>query len=228
MSTKQTGVIAKFESLVKDMSCSDDAKSKQIGTDLAHVFVSSSQNEDHVEKRSSKDTPQNIEVTSNERVDPVDPAVIVCEDEMHLISQNGPVRNNVCCDQETEEDSSLALHDVVVEVNPQVFEVANLEESDGVLGDAQVDVCDVLDHDDVKITESVVNDSIVASSHLTKNVASGVPPIAAHQEVIGEANDSNIDSHSGRIVSSKQTQSLDGINYPFQAKDSSFSLISHI
>ena len=57
-----TGVIAKFESLVKDMSCSNGAKSKQI--------VSSSQNEDYVEKRSSKDTPQNIDVSSNGRVDP--------------------------------------------------------------------------------------------------------------------------------------------------------------
>ena len=42
--------------------------------------------------------------------------------------------------------------------------------SDVVFEDAQVDVCDVLDHDDVKITEFVVNDSIVAGSHLTKNV----------------------------------------------------------
>ena len=33
-----TGVIAKFESLVKGMSCSNDAKSKQIGTDLPHVL----------------------------------------------------------------------------------------------------------------------------------------------------------------------------------------------
>ena len=36
-----------------------------------------------------------------------------------------------------------------------MFEVANVEESDVVFEDAQVDVlmCDVLDHDDVKITE---------------------------------------------------------------------------
>ena len=45
-----TGVITKFESLVNGMSCSDDTKSKQDGTDLPHVFVSSSQNEDHVKK----------------------------------------------------------------------------------------------------------------------------------------------------------------------------------
>ena len=104
-----TGVIAKFESLVNGMSCSNDAKSKQIDTDLPRVFVSSSQNEDHVEKRSSKDTPQNIDVTSNERVYPVDPVVIVCEDEVHLIDQNGPVRNSVCYNQGTEIDSSALL-----------------------------------------------------------------------------------------------------------------------
>ena len=51
-----------------------------------------------------------------------------------------------------------------------MFEVANLEEGDVVFEDAQVDVCDVLDHDDVRITEFVVNDSIVAGSLLTKNV----------------------------------------------------------
>jgi len=44
-----TGVIAKLETLVNGMSCRNDAKSKQIGTDLPHVFVPSSQNEDHVE-----------------------------------------------------------------------------------------------------------------------------------------------------------------------------------
>ena len=44
------GVITKFESLVNGMSCNDDTKSKQDGTDLPHVFVSSSQNEDHVKK----------------------------------------------------------------------------------------------------------------------------------------------------------------------------------
>ena len=55
-------------------------------------------------------------------------------------------------------DSSVTLHNVVVEVHPQLFEVANVEESDVASEDAQVDVCDVLDHDDVKITEFVVND----------------------------------------------------------------------
>ena len=49
-----------------------------------------------------------------------------------------------------------------------MFEVANLEESDVVFEDAKVDVYDVLDHDDVVITEFVVNDSIVAGWHLTK------------------------------------------------------------
>lgn len=43
-----TGVIAKFENLVTGMSCSNDTKSKQDGTDLPHVFVSPSQSEDHV------------------------------------------------------------------------------------------------------------------------------------------------------------------------------------
>ena len=63
---------------------------------------------------------------------------------------------------------SAVLHNVVVEVHPQVFEVANVEESDVVFEDAQVDVCDVLDHNDVNVTEFVVNDSIVTGSHLTK------------------------------------------------------------
>ena len=45
--------------LLNVMSCSheNNAKSKQIGTDLLHVFVSPSQNEDHVEKLSSEDSP---------------------------------------------------------------------------------------------------------------------------------------------------------------------------
>ena len=78
--------------------------------------------EDHVEKRSSRDTPQNVDVISNERVDPVDSAVIVCEGEVHSINQNS-VRYN----QRTGIDLRVALHDVVVEIDPQVFEVANLE-----------------------------------------------------------------------------------------------------
>ena len=79
-----TGVIAKFESLVNGMSCSNDTKSKQDGTDLPHVLVSSSRNEDNVEKLSSKDSPQNVD-----RVDPV-----VCKDEVHLFDQNSPVQNS--------------------------------------------------------------------------------------------------------------------------------------
>ena len=70
-----------------------------------------------------------------------------------MIDQNSPARNSVCCNQGKEIDSSVVLHNVVVEVDPQVFEVANLEESD---------VYDILDHDDVRVTEFVVNDSIVA------------------------------------------------------------------
>ena len=42
-------------------------------------------------------------------------------------------------------DSSVILHNVVVEVHPQVFEVANVEESDVVFEDPKVDVYDVLD-----------------------------------------------------------------------------------
>ena len=102
------------------------------------------------------------------------------------------------------------MHNVVVEVDPQVFEVANVEESDVVFEDAQVDVCDV------KITEFVVNDSVVVGSHLTKNVTREVSTIAADQEATGET------SH-GDIVSSKQTQFLNGINFPFHAKDSTIS-----
>ena len=75
------------------MSCSKNAKSKQIGMDLPHVFVSSSQNEDHVKKPSSKDSPQNV---------------------VHLIDQNSPVRSSVCHNQGKEIDSSVALHGVVV------------------------------------------------------------------------------------------------------------------
>ena len=83
----------------------------------------------HVEKRSSKDSPQTVD----ERADSVDPVVIVCEDGVHSISQNSPVRKSVCYNQGMEIDSSVTLHNVVVEVDPQVFEVVNLEESDVVL-----------------------------------------------------------------------------------------------
>ena len=60
-------------------------------------------------------------------------------------------------------------------------------------------MCDVLDHDDVKIIEFVVNDSVVAGSHLTKNVIREVSTMAADQEAIEETN---------HIVSSEQTQFL--------------------
>ena len=80
-----TGVIAKFENLVNGMSCSNDTKSKQNSTDLPHVSVSSSQNEDNVEKLSSEDSPRNID----EHVDPNNP--VVCKDEVNLIDQNSPV-----------------------------------------------------------------------------------------------------------------------------------------
>ena len=87
-----------------------------------------------------------------------------------------------------------------------MFEVANLEETDVVFEDAQVDVCDVLDHDDVRITEFVVNDSVAAGSHLTKNDIREVSPTAADQEAIHQTNHCDIDPLSGRVVSSKQTQ----------------------
>ena len=211
-----TGVIAKFENLVNGMSCSNDTKSKQNSTDLPHVFVSSSQSEDNVENLSSKGSPQNVD----ERVDRVDP--VVCKDEVHLVNQNSPVQNSACYNQGKEIDSSVVLHNVVAEVDPQVFEVANVEESDVVFEDAQVDVCDVLDHDDVKITELVVNDSIVAGSHLTKSVTGQASPIAANKEAIEETN-------QGDIVSSEQTQFLNGINSPFHTKDSTISVnIAHL
>ena len=192
------------------MSCSNDAKRKQDGTDLPHVFVSYSQNEDHIKKLSSKDSAQNVD----EHVDPIDP--VVCKDEVQLINQNSPVQNSVCYNQGKEIDSSVVLHNVFVEVDPQVFEVANREESDVVFEDAQVDVYDVLDHDDVKITGFVVN-SVVAGSHLTKNVTREVLPIAANKGAIRETN-------HGDIVSSEQTQFLNGINSPFLTKDSTISV----
>ena len=97
---------------------------------------------------------------------------------MHLINQNSPFQNSVCYNQGKEIDSSVVLHNLVVKVDPQVFEVANLEESDVVFKDAQVDVCDVLDHDDVKSTEFVGNDPLVAGSHVTINMTPEVAPIA--------------------------------------------------
>ena len=48
---------------------------------------------------------------------------------MHLINQNSPVQNRLCYNQGKETDSSVVLHNAVVEVVAQVFEVANLEES---------------------------------------------------------------------------------------------------
>ena len=74
---------------------------------ICHVFVSSSQNENHVKKHSSKDSPQNVD----EHVDPIDPIdSIVCKDEVHLINQNSPVQNSVCYNQGKEIDSSVVLH----------------------------------------------------------------------------------------------------------------------
>ena len=113
------------------------------------------------------------------------------------------------------EIESVVLHNVVVEVDPQVSEVANVEESNVVFEDAQVDVYDLLDRDDLKITEFVVNDSVVASSHFTKSVTGEVSPISANKEAIRETNHGDIDLLSGRVVSREQTQFLNGINSPF-------------
>ena len=187
-------------------------KVSKIAQQICHMFfsVSSSQNEDNVEKLSRKDSPQNVD----ERVHPIDP--VVCKDEVHLINEN-----SVCYNQGKEIDSSVILHNVVVGVHPQVFEVANVEEGDVVFEDAQVDVYDVLDHDDVKITEFIVNDSVVAGSHLPKSVTGEVSPITANKEAVEETN-------HGDIVSNGQTQFLNEINSPFHTKVPRFPLISHI
>ena len=140
-----------------------------------------------------------------------------------MIDQNSPVRNSVCYNQGKEIDSFVVLHNVVVEVGPQVFKVANLKESDVVFEVAQVDVCDVLDHDDVRIIEFVVNDSIVAGSHLTKNVIRELSPIAADQEAIAKAHHGNVDPLSGR-VGCRHSSSIDRINFRFHTKDSTISV----
>ena len=80
-----------------------------------------------------------------------------------------------------------------------------------VFEDAQVDVYDVLDHNDVKITEFIVNDSVVAGSHLTKSVTGEVSPIAANKKAKEETN-------HGDILSSEQTQFLNGSNSPIKRK----------
>ena len=85
------------------MSYSNNAKTSKLAR-ICHVFDSSSQNEDHVKKPSSKDPFQNVD----ERVDPVDP--VVCEDEVHLIHQNSPVRNSVCYNQGIIHSEQEILH----------------------------------------------------------------------------------------------------------------------
>ena len=82
-----------------------------------------------------------------------------------------------------------------------------------------------MDHDDVRVTEFLVNDSIVAGSHLTKNITREVSPIAADQET----NHCDIDPLSGSVMPSKQTRFLNGINSPFHTKDSTISVnIAHL
>ena len=44
-------------------------------------------------------TPQNVDVASNTRVDLIDLAIILCEDEVHLIKENSPVRKGFRCNQ---------------------------------------------------------------------------------------------------------------------------------
>ena len=80
---------------------------------------------------------------------------------MHLIEQIVLFETMYVTLKKSKKDESVVLQNVVVEMDSQVFKVVNLEESDVAFKDAQVDVCDVLDHDDVWITEFVVNDSIV-------------------------------------------------------------------
>ena len=59
-------------------------------------------------------------------------------------------------------------------------------------------------------------------SHLAKNVTREVSPVAANKEAIEETN-------HGDIVSSEQTQFLNGINSPFHTKDSTISVnIAHL
>ena len=75
----------------------------------------------------------------------------------------------------------------------------------------------------------VVNDSVVAGSHLTKSVTYEVSPISAQQEAIRETNHGDIDPLGGDVVSSKHTQFLEGINFPFHKKDSTLSVnIAHL
>ena len=63
---------------------------------------------------------------------------------------------------------------------------------------------------------------MVARSHLTKSVTSEVSPTAANKKAVEET------SH-GDIVSSGQTQFLNGINSPFHTKDSAISVnIAHL
>ena len=66
---------------------------------------------------------QYVDVIWKERIDPVDPVVIVCEDEVHSICQNSPVRNSGYGNQGTGIDSSVALYNVynvIVEVRKTV------------------------------------------------------------------------------------------------------------
>ena len=57
---------------------------------------------------------------------------------------------------------------------------------------------------------------------MTKNVTREVSTMAADQEAIGEIN-------HGDIVSSKQTQFLNGINSPFHTKDFTISVnLAHL
>ena len=142
---------------------------------------------------------------------------------MHLIEQIVLFETMYVTLKKSKKDESVVLQNVVVEIDSQVFKVVNLEESDVALKDAQVDVCDVLDHDDVRITEFVVNDSIVAGSHLTKNVIRELSPIAADQEAIAKAHHGNVDSLSGR-VGYRHSSSIDRINFRFHTKDSTISV----
>ena len=54
---------------------------------------------------------QDVDVNSNERIDPVDLVVIACEDKVHSISKNSPVRNSGYGNQGTGIES-VALYNV--------------------------------------------------------------------------------------------------------------------
>ncbi|XP_015764203.1 PREDICTED: uncharacterized protein LOC107343152 [Acropora digitifera] len=182
-----------------------------VGNEQSHrrpVIRLSSENTAHVSREEFARDASDLNDLCDHDVDQVENALTkMVQSLTGVIAKFESLVNGMPCSNDTK----------IVEVDPQVFEVSNVEESDVVFEDAQVDVCDILDHDDVKITEFVVNDSVVTGSHLTKNFTREVSPIAANKKARGETN-------HGDIVSSEQTQFLNGINSPFHTKDSTISV----